>query len=132
MNRTPITAVSMGLLATRDKLMDTEGKTVMADMITSVDSCLEILNELLLVEKLNNQQVQLQFQLLSIYQYFRTILTPFRASARAKNLKFQLFLDQKCSIVDDLLNNSSINLDMMRELKDFSINIDGFKLAQVN
>ena len=81
--RTPLNVVSMGLQYLKENISDTNNNSeerveTVTDIQNSLDVSLEVLNDLLLYDKLESGHLQLEFSDIPFYSFVKDTLKPFQ------------------------------------------------------
>eukprot|EP01041_Mallomonas_annulata_P010004 gene10004-20817_t len=91
--RTARRALLIDRVQLSDLKLDNDMISIVEDLRNSTDIAVEILNDLLIYEKLTANILQLDQTVIAVERFVRTTVRPFELQARAKNIEFILIFD---------------------------------------
>lgn len=128
--RTPLNAVIMGLNIIQDEEKDTERSQLIQEIQNSANSAVHVLNEVLQYDKIESDSLDLEINMVDIWELSTKLLDEFKASAT--NKKIQLKMEYDIDLPGDLEAGKVSRLDELpAHIRDLRVLGDTPKIQQV-
>ena len=128
--RTPLNAVIMGLNIIQDEEKDTERSQLIQEIQNSANSAVNVLNEVLQYDKIESDSLDLEINMVDIWELSTKLLDEFKASAT--NKKVQLKMEYDIDLPGDVEAGKVSRLDEVpARIRDLRVLGDTPKIQQV-